>query len=234
MPNYHLHFIGARLYDKQAFEKESHRLGVNRAFPPQVIKNMQWGDRILLAQYEAVNTVSQITNLVCDRWGRANVFGYYVFDGMNLDAPDDIRQEVIKRLAVVETIDRSETVDRACGSYSIGASHCVTDTVKEIMVKLEEACKEKNFEGKIKVFVSGRYYPITPTVIEPVHFSRAGLTVELAEDITAPIQDKNAVRFIVNYSQRRYTKKKKKEQAGVVQKSIEGFPDVNYGNGDGY
>ena len=49
---YKLHYIGSRLYPEKVFITEVKRLGVNRCLPIRLVKNLKWGEKILLATFK--------------------------------------------------------------------------------------------------------------------------------------------------------------------------------------
>lgn len=204
---YFLHFVGKGLYSKEEFVVECEKYGANRTFPEWVIKRMRWGDKILLAQYEADKDKENGKSL--DQ-GRATIFGYYIIYGLNLDKweNDEFRQRLICQLHIASVNYEGRTVKRKCGSYSIGASYVVLDELKDIIEKIEQLEKEMGI--KVKIFVGGSFHHFPIKELYPIKFTRTGFYIELDTPLEGEIKDKT-VSFIGNYKQKKYLLKAEKE-----------------------
>jgi hypothetical protein len=59
MNKYYLHYIGSKLYPKEIFIKEAKEIGVNRCLPLNMIGKLKWGDKILIGNFLAKDTISE-------------------------------------------------------------------------------------------------------------------------------------------------------------------------------
>lgn len=213
---YFLHFVGKGLYSREDFVVECERHGANRAFPSFILKKMKFGDKILLAQYTADRNTE--TKLALKQ-GKAEVFGYYAIHGLNLDAwqNEEFRNRLVSQLHVVATNTGGGTINRKCGSYTIGVSYTIKDELKDVIEKIEQLEKEMGI--KVKIFVAGSFHHFPLKEIYPVKFSRTGFYIELDRKLETEIKDK-FVGFIGDYEQRKYFLKSERESpaqsAGLV------------------
>ena len=206
MNTYNLHFIGRDLYSIQHFVEESRRIGVNRAIPSLILKQLTWGEPVLVAQYIPDTTPKSSFDLPKRDKVRAEIFGYFVVDGINMSCDSQLKQEIIDNLNVVESLDVNQNVRRRCGSYMISTSHQVTNTVAEIVNLGESLAKERGM--KIKWFVAGRFFEFKEvSVITDIPFSRSLVKVEFNINIKLTEMVQNKVSFFGNYQQRQYIKK---------------------------
>ena len=198
-----LHYVGTRLYDLNAFIKESERYGVQRAIPLTFLKKLKWHERIFLARY-----------VTTDEGKKALVFGYFTVDRISYTGSDEFRNLVKSKLNVVSESFGGGSVERVCGSYSVGYVTFVNNTVEEIYNAIRETMKETG--EKVKVFIGGNLYLIEPIYVE-APFTRALVKVELDESKIKLVENKEALKKLraleqlIDYRQRRYLSKKERE-----------------------
>jgi len=108
-----IHFIGKSYYTINAFIKEAERIGISRAIAPAVLRKMNIGDIVMLAQRDGAST---------------KVFGYFITKNITGLTPDTIRSmkeySIVKRISTLVPMK----IQRGCGEYEITASYEITDT----------------------------------------------------------------------------------------------------------
>jgi len=106
-----LHFVGKSYYSREEFIFESKAHGVSRAVAPNILKKMQMGDAVFLAQGDAKSSV---------------IFGMFIIDRL-IGLSEDLIQEMTRQnLIEVQTVDPYK-VERGCGSYVVGAECKIKD-----------------------------------------------------------------------------------------------------------
>jgi len=207
---YRLHFVGKGLYSKEDFIIEAEKHGVNRAFSPKLAQKFNFGDKILLAQFEPVKKDEE--GKIIEQ-GKALVFGYFVLSGVTFN-PVDNREEFMgklnSQLDIINITPIGEHVSRKCGSYTIGVVATVKNDLKDIMEKAIKIAKE--MEVKVKVFLSGKFYQITMKEITPIKFHRSGREVEVDVPLESEEVKDKLVRYIGDYKQKLYLLKKDREK----------------------
>jgi hypothetical protein len=137
--------------------------------------------------------------------GEAEVFGYFVIQGLNITASDEFKKKVMAKLDVYETLAQAQVVKRQCGSYTIGVSHLINNTIEDIIGKIKETLIEKL--EHIKVFVSGKFYELPASInIQPVNFSRTLTEISVKDKLTSPELKDKVIGMIENYDKRSYIK----------------------------
>lgn len=233
MTIYNLHYVGKGLYSRQQFESEAKTAGVARALPARVVRTLIWADRILLAQW-APDTAAQRASMTFQdtllpfddvehagtrglrfkRFGDAEIFGSFRVTGLNLTAPGNRPAEILAnkmlafRLKVVGVDTTMFSVRRRCGSYTVGATYYVTDTIEEILDKA--AGIEEELGVRFKWFVAGVYEPLGGVVtLSPARFSRGVVRVDVENFPETPAKesDSHAVSFVLDYSKRTYVRR---------------------------
>ena len=133
-----LHWIGNLHYSVANFIKESKKLGVSRRVPQQILRNMEWGDRIYLA------------SRVPERGKSPVCFGYFEITriaGIQLDEmPDELRNKVEN--VKDPSTDFQFAIERGCGWVEIGAYYLTTLGVEE----LADYTDDPMIEGGLKIF----------------------------------------------------------------------------------
>jgi len=97
-----IHFLGKEYYSTSKFIKEARRLGVSRRVAPHVLRQMRWGDIVLLAR---------------SRKASCKIFGWFKISTLFAKGLKDLLAD---RLDIVWT-PMNETVDKLCGRYTISA-----------------------------------------------------------------------------------------------------------------
>jgi hypothetical protein len=184
------------LYTPKTFEQEAKRYGVARALPLALIKKLKWGEKILLAQYDSKKR-------------EALVFGYFIVKGLNHNLTEDMIEELLNELDIVAISKGGGSVNRRCGSYSIGVYIVVNNELDDIADKIREVSKKHGY--KVKVFVIGDFYRIKPFTIKNAKFSRALVKVEVPLKMEEEHIKKAKIVQIKNYKQRFYLPKKVRE-----------------------
>jgi hypothetical protein len=196
---YYLHYVGNGLYPEGEFIKESKKYGVNRCFPLRIIKNLKWGERILLATFQ------KDANSEVLKGGTANVFGYFVVNGINIVASEHYKEQLKLSFKEGTTVDHPmEEVYRRCGSYIITNRYYIMETIPEVVEKIKTI--SDRMKEPVKVFVTGKFYDYERT-ITPISFSRSVVRVEgdmnLGSEATL-----THVGFLSTYNKRSYITKK--------------------------
>jgi hypothetical protein len=214
---YYLHYVASGktgIYGKDIFIEEAKQIGVNRSLPYFFIKKLKWGDKILLANFEAGHTkergLNSWNNEVSLKFqdGVANIFGYFVVSGLNLIASQALKERLYKQLDIISSNDTPKAVKRSCGSYVISASYFVTNELADIIEKAQKLAKE--MKEKVKYFIGGNFYELEG-VIEGINFSRSIIEVEF-NGIEKIEEISQQVGFIQDYNKKSYIPKKERTQ----------------------
>ena len=141
----YIHWIGTKYYSITAFIREAKEMGVSRRINPNLLKQMEWGDRIFCASKQR---------------GRAHacVFGYFFLEGIRgiqiKDIPAEIQDKITANLSRAPLDE-----DRGCGDLAIGGYYGTSATVEE----LADYTQEPMLQGKgFKVFP--KPYPLLMTM----------------------------------------------------------------------
>lgn len=221
---YYLHYVASGktgIYGKDVFIKEAKQIGVNRSLPYFLIKKLKWGDKILLANFEARHVGEKLAyNVYKDQYqgeeadtisrkfqdGIANIFGYFVISGLNLTASQELKERLYKQLDIVSSWNKPYQVKRSCGSYTISANYVVANSLVDIIEKAQTLSKEMN--EKVKYFVGGSFYELQGK-IEGINFSRSIIEVEFSE-VNNIEEIQTQVGFIQDYNKKSYIPKKER------------------------
>jgi hypothetical protein len=153
-----LHFVG-RSYYKSAtrFVREAQHYGVTRRVSLAVLKQMSWGDRVLLAQLAGVSGV---------------IFGQFTItklSGFSADGAAAFAKALGDRVEVV-TYPAPRRVERGCGSYVVHGEARVRDcTVAEVTAALS------GVENVGKLMVGGTFEPLDVGWVTPLVDGRVRL-----------------------------------------------------------
>jgi len=140
--------------------------------------------------------------------GKANIFGYFVISGLNIKASNELKEELVKKLNIVMTRNPNLEIKRQCGSYLLGKSYVVRNTIEEIATIAEGLGKIMNEE--VKLFLAGQFKDFE-TTIEPINFTRTLIPIEIDSNIQLEdLQFMKKVGLIYNYEKRAYIKKQEK------------------------
>lgn len=129
-----MHFIGGYYKNEKKFISEARKFGISRRVPAQVVRGMEFGDRLIFLRYV--------------KGQQAFAFAEAVIVGITLDG--SIAKQVGQRL-----IDEGKAiynegggiVERECGSYFVLGHFEVNATLKETMAIAQEIHGAKA-EGK--------------------------------------------------------------------------------------
>ena len=208
MTEYFLHFVGQGLYSPDTFEREARRYGVQRAVTFWTLKSLNWGDKILLARF--INTSEKKPKKI----GQAEVFGYFTLNGLTHNLPKELTQTLHSKLDVLGELSAQGTISRACGSYSISGAVTISDSLPQLIQKIEETLKEAQLNANtFKWFLYGEYEGLTPFILQPVTFAR-GLNPVDVEHLNLQAQKFETANLIWvrDYRQRTYMNKLMKER----------------------
>jgi len=163
-----LHYIGNRTYGIERFVKEAKNIGVSRTLPTTLLKQMEWGQPVLLAVWRRM---SEEQDRKTREKGSALVFGYFTITGLN--ASNQLVQIAKKHLNIKGSIeyDGGQLVRRGCGTYSVTATHYIDNTLKETVEALEKAMEELGM--KEKIFATGQFHELEHFTITPAPFTRS-------------------------------------------------------------
>jgi len=145
-----LHFIGNKYYSISKFIKEAKQLEASRRVSLKVLKKMNFGDKVVVAQWDGKKTI---------------VFGYFTIRRVGGITPD-ISVEVCERYGGVCISPGGEVVIRCCGIYISGACYSTSASIGKICEVIEEVAGEN---AKLPLVVEGPFTPY-PTVQIPYKF----------------------------------------------------------------
>lgn len=139
-----MHFIGAGYYaDDKKFTREAKKYGISRRAPAQLVRGMEFGDRLVLLRYLAKGSVF--------------AFGEARIHGITLEG--DISKQVGERLIAegrAEYQDGGGAVERECGSYLVLGTYSVKASLKEVMSIAQEIHARENGDVPMFVMVNAR------------------------------------------------------------------------------
>jgi len=150
--SFKLHFIGHDYYTQESFEREALHIGVQRAISYGTLKTLKFGDRILLANYQQDHNERNKKKKI----GIANVFGYFTLTGISHNLPLELAQQLFNKLDDVQQLNNEpETKVRACGSYVIGASMVINNSLDEVIAKIEQTLTKQIHTNEYTVIDEG-------------------------------------------------------------------------------
>lgn len=122
-----IHFIGKSYYSVNKFIKEAVQMGISRAVSLQTFKNMEFGDRVFLAQGDSKGS---------------KIFGFFIIEsvlGIGKELQDQMEKE-----GIIEKDNNSTPVivQRGCGSYMVSGTSIIRDYDK-FMDIVKNADKEQ-------------------------------------------------------------------------------------------
>lgn len=200
MADYWLHYVGARSLDR--FISETAKYSVQRAIGFNMLKNFDWGQPVLLAYSLRERELGEKPS----RHVAARVFGYFTVSGLTCDLPKPIMQELASSLNVIEAKDFGAsglTVNRACGSYSVGAAYYVEDSLQDIVAKAKEICHKHGLDpAAFKWFLTGSLKVFQQPLDIKAPWTRGYVKVQLENLDLAQIQSVPAVLWIKDYEKR--------------------------------
>lgn len=192
-----LHYVGAKLYDPARFSAEAAKYDVQRAVPFSTLMAMEYGDTVLTAVFEQPDV--------------ANVFGYFIVDGISTNMPSALFNMLLKRLDVVDFKPCSQFVRRGCGSYTLAASVVVRDSLHGLVCKIADFCAEVQMKpDSFKWFVTGQFTMLeNPVRLQPKKRHRGYERVQVDLKLE-PAEESETVKidWIIDYKRRRYLNRK--------------------------
>lgn len=226
------------MYSPKRFVNEARRLGVQRAIAWPTLQTITWGQTILAGEYTKTRSkcskphdepsAGLMAENKCDGCGGkgytetpvASIFGFFQVDGLSYELPPEMEKLVASKLDIVKVVPPPPAANeqRACGSYGIGGSAYVNDSIEQIVAKIRESAKELKMNPmKFKYFLRGRFQEVgAPIVLEPCEFQRGYKRVQV-EGLTVEQQTpKKAVFALYDYSRRKYMPKAERSKEDNV------------------
>jgi len=219
---FYVHYVGGRVYaNPDRFAREAKRLGVARAIPKPFLRKLKWGATILLAKW-AVREADRKRR--AGRMGSAEVFGYFHLTGVNIAASPEAREKIHRLIKTEREEVRAVKVERECGSYVVVFVSFTNEPLSRIVEAAEAV--ERDTGEHIRLFMTGGFVAIEPHVtLEPIGFTRSVTTTFIQTRAYAPFVDppgEREVAWVLDYSQRRYVKKRDRERLDAETGGITG------------
>jgi len=197
-----LHYIGVGIYRREIFEREAVKLGVQRAIGFNLLSSLEFGQPILLAHY-------------CGRGSdTAEVFGYFTVTGVSHNLPKEVASELLETVNVVKVDSTPVAVTRACGSYVVGTTAYIDETLESLVDKIKQACEKHGINpNNFKWFIKGEYHPFKNSIVlTPIKFTRGYMKVKIEGlDLKQQqIEDRNMV-WVFDYERRMYLTKRERD-----------------------
>jgi len=136
-----LHFIGKQYYTIHKFVKEAENIGINRKIAARILKKMNFGDLIFLAQGNSKGS---------------KLFGFFEFTTLMGISPE-LKQRMLDE-GVVKWVSTPNTmIKRGCGQYVLSSLYSVCDT-KKLMVDIIREMDDEDLKG---VMIGGSFHPLS-------------------------------------------------------------------------
>lgn len=150
-----LHFVGRQYYSKAKFVKEARKYGITRRVSLRDLKQMDWGDLVLLAMRSNGRKTPEIFGS----------FAIKMVSGLSPEASAAIRERF--RWWLVDNGGR--VIGRGCGRYVEGPCYVLENaTLPEVAAILEELKKQGVDIGK--PMVGGSFEPHRPVRLKSIPF----------------------------------------------------------------
>jgi hypothetical protein len=213
---YWLHYVGRRLYNVDSFVEEAKRYGVQRAVAFHRLRSFNWGDKVLLAVYLKQD---------------AEVFGYFIVEGLVHNMPPELCEKLVSQLDVVAVKDTPSRFERRrCGSYYLGGGVMVRDSLESIFEKILQLCKENKVNpNSFKWFLKGPFKDLPSILLSPAKFFRGYNKIDIDLNLDKPESLATEIVYIYNYRRRGYLRKR--DEVALGQKPIESY--FGKGSNDG-
>lgn len=150
-----LHFVGRQYYSKAKFVKEARKYGITRRVSLRDLKQMDWGDMVLLAMRPNGRKTPEIFGS----------FAIELLSGLSPQASEELRKRFRWRL-----VDNGgRVIGRGCGRYIEGPCYVLENaTLREIAMILEELKEQGVDIGK--PMVGGSFEPHRPVRLKSIPF----------------------------------------------------------------
>jgi hypothetical protein len=156
-----MHFIGGYYKSEDKFVHEARKFGITRRSPAQVVRGMEFGDRLVFLRYAS---------------GNAYAFAEGQITGVTFEG--SLAKEVGQKLidtgkAEYHSADGGGMlIARECGSYIITGTYSTTASLKDVMDIAQEIhaekCKAEGKDEPLFVMVNAR---LTQSYENPVYLS---------------------------------------------------------------
>jgi len=156
----YLHWIGKKYYTMNSFAKEAEEHRVTRRVSLNVAKKMSWGDRIYTAMLDGKTGV---------------IFGYFDIDritGLSSEALDSVTSAYENE----QVAEGGRLIERACGEYSLGATHTVASELPAIIDILQEKVIDDRDIGN--PMIGGNFHTITAIRLMNIPFRQGFRTFD--------------------------------------------------------
>ena len=219
--------VTSRCYTRERFIREAKRIGVNRTVNSHLLGQMEWGEKVLVADWQGIRRIVQhieVANAeslngkpltkkkVTAPEGSLLPFGFYTVDTVIPQGfTDEAHKEFIGSLDIAGEVGGAPTrVVRGCGLYTLAGGFIVRDSIAIIVAKAEAVAKKHNL--KLKWFVGGRYYDLGET--KPISGMKWQMGYRQIELETPPVEGESLkqIQFMQDYERKTYVPKAEREQ----------------------
>lgn len=135
-----LHYIGKQYYSIKKFIKEANDVGINRKIDPRMLKKMNFGDLIFLAQGDSKGS---------------KIFGFFEFTTL-MGLSDVLKERLINSDVVKWVSTPRAKIIRGCGSYILESLYKVCDTNK--VMKIIRSMDNEDLKG---IMIGGSFHPLS-------------------------------------------------------------------------
>lgn len=152
-----IHFIGKSYYTEKSFIAEAEHYGITRRVSLQVLKRMEYGDRVVMAMAERTRAGAR----------RGRVMGMFFIDGIS-GLSKEASAALVAAGLIEKVDDGGARVKRGCGSYTTGASYKMKDN-EQSMAEITHVLDDCEDPGKLMVM--GKYCEHDSVILENLsHF----------------------------------------------------------------
>lgn len=148
-----LHFIGGYYANTAKFVAEAERQGISRRAPAQVVRGMEFGDRLIFLRYAKDASAA---------FAEGRIIGVLLEHEIAQIVGEKLRDE-----GKAEYIEGGGRIDRECGSYMISGGWSVTASLAECIEYALEAAEERGVNLFVMVNATlSQAYP-APIILSP-------------------------------------------------------------------
>ncbi len=134
-----VHFVGKSYYPTiREFETEARKFRVSRKIASSMLQSMNFGDRIVLFQWQRPSS---------------EVFGYFTVDSVLGDFPKEVLEELAREVEVSSSEHQDTLVARKCGQYTIVQTTDLKVSISAIARKIKQ-------HGGKNIMLGGAYTPL--------------------------------------------------------------------------